>query len=125
MNNKDSFSYTYSAEKQEEIKRIREKYLPKEADRMQQIRDLDKSVTTKGTVLSLILGVHPRNGARYEYVSCVGREAFRYGRYNRHFGNCSFVHSVPRVFLYNKKGKRTCRTAYLKPHRRAYEVKAT
>ncbi|MBQ4095804.1 MAG: hypothetical protein IJC65_05185 [Oscillospiraceae bacterium] len=57
MNNKDSFSYTYSAGEQEEIKRIREKYLPKEADRMQQIRDLDKSVTTKGTVLSLILGV--------------------------------------------------------------------
>jgi len=57
MNNKDSFSYTYSAGEQEEIKRIREKYLPKEADIMQQIRDLDKSVTTKGTVLSLILGV--------------------------------------------------------------------
>ena len=57
MNNKDSFSYTYSAGAQEEIKRLREKYLPKEADRMQQIRDLDKSVTTKGTVLSLILGV--------------------------------------------------------------------
>ncbi len=57
MNNKDSFSYTYSAGEQEEIKRIREKYLPKEADRMQQIRDLDKSVTTKGTVLSLILGI--------------------------------------------------------------------
>ena len=57
MNNKDSFSYTYSAGEQEEIKRIREKYLPKEADRMQQIRDLDKSVTTKGTVLSLIIGI--------------------------------------------------------------------
>lgn len=57
MNNKNSFSYKYSAGEQEEIKRIREKYLPKEADRMQQIRDLDKSVTTKGTVVSLIIGI--------------------------------------------------------------------
>ena len=57
MQNKETFSYTYSAKQQEEIKKIREKYLPKEADKMEQLRRLDKSVTEKGTTLSLIIGI--------------------------------------------------------------------
>ncbi len=57
MQNKETFNYTYSAKQQEEIKKIREKYLPKEADKMEQLRRLDKSVTDKGTVISLILGI--------------------------------------------------------------------
>lgn len=50
MENKETFSYTYSAKQQEEIKKIREKYAPKEADKMEQLRRLDESVTRKGTV---------------------------------------------------------------------------
>ncbi len=57
MENKESFSYTYSAGQQEEIKKIREKYAPKEADKMEQLRRLDESVTKKGTIVSLILGI--------------------------------------------------------------------
>lgn len=57
MENKESFSYTYSAGQQEEIKKIREKYAPKEADKMEQLRHLDESVTKKGTIVSLILGI--------------------------------------------------------------------
>ncbi len=57
MENKETFSYTYSAKQQEEIKKIREKYLPKEADKMEQLRRLDESVTRKGTVISLIVGI--------------------------------------------------------------------
>lgn len=57
MDNKETFSYTYSAKEQEEIKKIREKYAPKEADKMEQLRRLDKSVTRKGTVISLIVGI--------------------------------------------------------------------
>lgn len=57
MENKESFSYTYSAKEQEEIKKIREKYIPKEADKMEQLRRLDRSVTHKGTIISLIFGV--------------------------------------------------------------------
>lgn len=57
MENKPTFSYTYSAGQQEEIRRIREKYVPREADKMEQLRRLDRSAERKGTVLSLAAGV--------------------------------------------------------------------
>ena len=58
-NNTEFFEYTYSATQQEEIKKIREKYLstPKEENKLETLRRLDASVTKKGTVLSLILGI--------------------------------------------------------------------
>ena len=57
MKNKETFSYTYSAKEQEEIKKIREKYAPKEADKMEQLRRLDAGVTQKGTAISLVVGI--------------------------------------------------------------------
>lgn len=57
MENKETFSYTYSAKQQEEIKKIREKYVPKEADKMEQLRRLDADVTKKATILSLVVGI--------------------------------------------------------------------
>lgn len=57
MENKETFNYTYSAKQQEEIKKIREKYLPKEADKMELLRRLDAGVTQKGTVISLVMGI--------------------------------------------------------------------
>ena len=59
MENKEIFNYTYSAKEQEEIKAIRNKYLPSEKneDKMEQLRRLDATVTRKATVVSLILGV--------------------------------------------------------------------
>ena len=57
MENKDSFKYTYSAKEQEEIRSIRKKYSAPEEDKMERLRRLDKSVTTKGTVVSLIVGI--------------------------------------------------------------------
>lgn len=56
-NNNPSFEYTYSAPRQEEIKRIREKYLPKEEDKMEQLRRLDNRVTQKATMASLAVGI--------------------------------------------------------------------
>lgn len=55
--NKETFSYTYSAKQQEEIERIRKKYMPPEEDKMEQLRRLDRSVTQKGTTVSLIAGI--------------------------------------------------------------------
>lgn len=55
--NRENFSYTYSAKEQEEIRKIRDKYVPKEVDKMEQLRRLDKSVTKKGTVISLVVGI--------------------------------------------------------------------
>ncbi len=60
MNNvadKEAFSYTYSAKMQEEVKCIRDKYIPKEEDKMEQLRRLDASVAQKGTVVSLVIGI--------------------------------------------------------------------
>lgn len=53
----ESFSYTYSAKEQEELKKIRQKYVPKEENKMEQLRRLDQSVTRKGTMTSIIIGV--------------------------------------------------------------------
>lgn len=57
MENKDAFRYTYSAKQQEEIRKIREKYLSKETDKMELLRRLDAGVTQKGTVVSLAVGI--------------------------------------------------------------------
>lgn len=59
MENNQSFEFNYCAQEQEEIKKIREKYLPPEEreTKMDQLRRLDASVAQKGTVWSLILGI--------------------------------------------------------------------
>lgn len=57
MDNNETFRYTYSAEQQEEIKNVRQKYLPQEDDKMQQLRRLDNSVSSKALVVSLTAGV--------------------------------------------------------------------
>lgn len=59
MNQKNTevkFYYTYSANEQEELKRIRQKYQPRE-DKMERVRELDNKVTQKATMVSLILGI--------------------------------------------------------------------
>lgn len=53
----ESFHYTYSAKEQEEIKKIRGKYVPKEENKMEQLRRLDQGVTRKGTSYSIMIGV--------------------------------------------------------------------
>lgn len=57
MENNENFSYTYSAKEQEEIKKIREKYVPRESDKMERLRSLDRRVTNKGTLISVTVGV--------------------------------------------------------------------
>ena len=56
---KETFNYTYSASQQQEIKRIREKYMPptQEEDKMARLRKLDAGVTKPGTIVSLIVGI--------------------------------------------------------------------
>ncbi|MDE6590341.1 MAG: hypothetical protein K2K53_08400 [Oscillospiraceae bacterium] len=57
--NDKTFTYTYSAAQQEEVKRIREKYAPVslEEDKMEQLHRLDKSVTKPGLIASLAVGI--------------------------------------------------------------------
>ena len=52
-----AFSYSYSAEQQNEIKHIREKYLPKEPDKLELLRRLDRSPGRKACALAIAIGV--------------------------------------------------------------------
>lgn len=52
-----SFSYTYSAKEQEEIRKIQQKYQTKEEDDISKLRKMDAKVTQKATMFSLIQGI--------------------------------------------------------------------
>lgn len=54
---KDSFHYTYSAAEQEEVKKILQKYQPKEETKMDQLRRLDAGVEKKATAYSVGMGI--------------------------------------------------------------------
>ncbi|MDU7474618.1 MAG: hypothetical protein E7L01_15000 [Paenibacillus macerans] len=55
-NENKTFTYMYSAKQQEEVNSIRQKYIPKEENKMEQLRKLDKSTETPGTIISIIVG---------------------------------------------------------------------
>ena len=57
MENKEGFSFTYSAAQQQEVEDIRKKYLPKEEDKMEQLRKLHAVPTQKAQAASLAVGV--------------------------------------------------------------------
>ena len=57
MENKEGFSFTYSAQQQKEIEEIRKKYLPKEENKMEQLRKLHAIPTQKAQAASLAVGV--------------------------------------------------------------------
>lgn len=55
--NQESFNYTYSSREQEELKKIRDKYIPREESKMEKLRRLDESVTRPGMIAALIVGI--------------------------------------------------------------------
>ena len=59
MEEKQGFEFTYSAPEQEEARRIREKYLPREQSesKLERLRRLDRQVQRPGTCWALALGV--------------------------------------------------------------------
>ena len=57
MAEKEIFEYTYSASQQNEVRKIREKYLPRETTKLDQLRALDAGATKRGTAVSLVHGV--------------------------------------------------------------------
>lgn len=52
-----TFQYTYSAKEQEEVKRIRSKYVPREESKLERLRRMDAQVTQKAAVRSISVGV--------------------------------------------------------------------
>ena len=57
MENKEGFSFTYSAEQQKEVEAIRKKYLPREEDKMEQLRRLHAIPTQKAQAASIAVGI--------------------------------------------------------------------
>ena len=61
--NDNKFNYNYSAERHEEVSRIREKYLPKEQqeqaaeNKLERLRRLDSSCESKAQTAGLVLGI--------------------------------------------------------------------
>lgn len=55
----NTFEYTYSASQQEEIKKIRNKYMMKTPteSKIEQLHRLDKKAEKPGTIISIVLGV--------------------------------------------------------------------
>lgn len=53
----NAFEYTYSAQRQQEVEEIRKAYLPKQEDKMDQLRKLHALPTQKAQVASIALGV--------------------------------------------------------------------
>ncbi len=52
-----SFEYTYCAQRQQEVEEIRKAYLPKEEDKMEQLRRLHSIPTQKAKSASIAVGV--------------------------------------------------------------------
>ena len=57
MENNENFSFTYSAQQQKEVEAIRRKYIPKEEDKMEQLRKLHAIPTQMAQAVSLAVGV--------------------------------------------------------------------
>lgn len=57
MENREDFSFTYSAARQQEIENIRRKYLPREEDKMDRLRKLHNGATQKARARSIALGI--------------------------------------------------------------------
>lgn len=54
---KHTFEYTYSSERQAEIRRIASRYAPVQEDPLEQLRRLDGSVSRKAQIRSLTIGI--------------------------------------------------------------------
>ena len=53
----NAFEYTYSAQRQQEVEEIRKAYLPKQEDKMEQLRKLHALPTQKAQAASIAFGV--------------------------------------------------------------------
>jgi hypothetical protein len=57
METNENFSFTYSAQQQKEIEAIRNKYIPRQEDKMEQLRRLHAIPARKARVASLAVGI--------------------------------------------------------------------
>ncbi|MBO5109417.1 MAG: hypothetical protein J6D21_01750 [Clostridia bacterium] len=53
----ETFSYQYSAKRNQEVESIRKKYIPQEESKIEILRKLDSRVQTAGMIESLCIGI--------------------------------------------------------------------
>ena len=53
----ETFQFTYSAREQEELEKIRSKYMPREETRLERLQRLDAAVTRRAAVRAVIVGL--------------------------------------------------------------------
>ena len=88
-NKNEAFHYTYSAREQEEVRRIRQKYTPKERDRLEQLRRLDQRVSRKSGD-SGNLALRPGNVCHHGLDGAVVHSRYRHWA-GRHCLGCSRI----------------------------------
>lgn len=57
MEQKNTFSYTYSASANQEVLNIRKKYLPQQEDKLEELKRIDRLVQTSGVTEALCAGI--------------------------------------------------------------------
>ena len=57
LNEKSTFSYRYSAVENKEVQEIRQKYLPKQESKLEELKRLDRDVQAAGMIESLSVGI--------------------------------------------------------------------
>ncbi len=57
MENKEIFSYRYSAEQNREVENIRKKYMPQEPNKLERLKALDERVRSAGMLQGLTIGI--------------------------------------------------------------------
>lgn len=57
MSDQNKFVYHYSSKQQEQVKQIRDKYIPKEESKLDLLKKIDASVTNKATASAIAFGV--------------------------------------------------------------------
>lgn len=91
MEQEKSFHYTYSAKENQEIRDIRQKYLPHEETKLEELKRLDNLVQSAGIMESLCAGI----------VGATGMLA-AYPIYQRFFAKAKEKHA-PRILELTEK----------------------
>lgn len=123
---KDTFHYTYSARQQKEIENIRKKYLPREENKMELLRRLDRSTSKKGMVFPHC-GSYRLPSAGCGYVLHHGLdEKLVYPRYYyRHRGDRRRSCILSAVYPHHQKGTGKAGTADFEADRRTLKSEVT
>lgn len=57
MNKNEKFVFNYSAKQQKEVEQIREKYIQKKENKLDEMRKLDGAVSRKATTITITVGI--------------------------------------------------------------------